>query len=305
MTKFQKQFGCLLVLPLIILSACGNAEDVTSKAVAPAIKAPALYQVSDDDTTIYVMGTVHLLPDDLVWFEDNIQTAFEASDELVLEIVEPDPQAMQALVIQLAVEPTGKTLRSYFDDELKQNYETRLASLGIPAEALDPFEPWMASVTLSAMQLQAIGLNPESGVEKVLTKAAIASGKPISGLETAAQQLGFFDNLSKEAQLFMLRSGIEGWDEGIELVQTMIEEWKDGDVKDLANLMNEAMVDQTELNEVLLTRRNANWAEWMSSRLDQPGTVFMAVGAGHIGGDEGLLDLLEDKGLKATRVAAE
>ena len=305
MTKFQKQFGRLLVLPLLILSACGNAEDVTSKAVAPAIKAPALYQVSDDDTTIYVMGTVHLLPDDLVWFEDNIQTAFEASDELVLEIVEPDPQAMQALVLQLAVEPTGKTLRSYFDDELKQNYETRLASLGIPAEALDPFEPWMASVTLSAMQLQAIGLNPESGVEKVLTKAAIASGKPISGLETAAQQLGFFDNLSKEAQLFMLRSGIEDWDEGLELVQTMIEEWKDGDVKDLANLMNEAMVDQTELNEVLLTRRNANWAEWMSSRLDQPGTVFMAVGAGHIGGDEGLLDLLEDKGLKATRVAAE
>ena len=103
----------------------------------------------------------------------------------------------------------------------------------------------------------------------------------------------------------MLRSGIEDWDEGLELVQTMIEEWKAGDVKDLANLMNEAMVDQTELNEVLLTRRNANWAEWMSSRLDQPGTVFMAVGAGHIGGDEGLLDLLEDKGLKATRVAAK
>ena len=305
MTKIQKKMGSLFVLPFLLLSACGEAKDAATKATQPAVKAPALYQVSDDDTTIYVMGTVHLLPDDLVWFQNNIQTAFEASDELVLEIVEPDPQTMQELVVKLAIDPSGKTLRSYFDDDLKQNYETRLASLGIPPEALDPFEPWMASVTLSAMQLQAIGLNPESGVEKVLTKAATASGKSISGLETAAQQLGFFDNLSKEAQLFMLESGIEDWDEGVDVVQKMIEEWKEGDVEDLSNLMNEAMVDQDELNEVLLTNRNANWVEWMTSRLDEPGTVFMAVGAGHIGGENGLLDLLEDKGLKATRVAAE
>ncbi|MEP6341689.1 MAG: TraB/GumN family protein [Maricaulaceae bacterium] len=305
MTKIQKRFGSLLILPLLLLSACGDATDVATKVVEPAVKAPALYQVSDDDTTIYVMGTVHLLPEDLVWFQNNIQTAFEASDELVIEMVEPDPQTMQGLVMSLAVEQSGKTLRSYFDDELKQNYETRLASLGIPPEALDPFEPWMASVTLSAMQLQAIGLNPESGVEKVLTNAANASGKPISGLETAAQQLGFFDNLSKDAQLFMLESGIEDWDEGVEIVQNMIAEWKDGDVQDLSNLMNEAMVDQPELNTVLLTNRNANWAEWVETRLDAPGIVFMAVGAGHIGGDNGLIDLLGDKGIKATRVAAE
>ena len=305
MTQFQKKFGSLLVLPLLLMSACGEAKDTASQALEPAVKAPALYQVSDDDTTIYMLGTVHLLPEDLVWFQDNIQAAFEASDELVLEVANLDPQEMQGLVMELGVDPSGKTLRSYFDDELKANYEARLASLGIPAQGLDPFEPWMASMTLTAMQFQNMGLNPDSGVEKVLTEAAEASGKPISGLETTAQQIGFFDSLSKEAQLFMLKSGIEEWDEGEEFVQNMISEWKDGDIEGLSDLMNEAMVEQPELNEVLLTKRNANWAEWVKTRLDTPGTVFMAVGAGHIGGEDGLLDMLDDDGIKAVRVASE
>lgn len=303
MTKFPKKFHSLLALPFLLLSACGGSQGAVD--AEPAVKAPALYQVSDDDTTIYVLGTVHLLPDDLVWFEDSIKTAFEKSHELVLEMVEPDPATMQGLVMQIAVDPTGKTLRSYLDDELKASYEERLTSIGMNPAALDPFEPWMASVTMSAMQMQTIGLNPESGVETVLTGMANEVGKPILGLETAAEQLGFLDNLSKDAQVFMLKSGIEDWDEGAALVQDMIVDWKDGDVDGLTDLMNEAMEGQPELTKALLTNRNARWSEWVQTRLETPGTVFMAVGAGHIGGEDGLLDLLADDGVKAVRVAAE
>jgi uncharacterized protein YbaP (TraB family) len=158
-------------------------------------------------------------------------------------------------------------------------------------------------MTLSSIQMLNLGLNPEAGVESILTAAANEVNKPISGLETAEQQLGFFDNLSKDAQVFMLKSGIEDWDEGEKALADMLEDWSAGDIAGLADLMNEAMAEQPELNEALLTARNARWAEWVKTRLEAPGTVFLAVGAGHIGGEDSLFDMLDDDGITAERIS--
>jgi len=272
----------------------------------PAVEAnPALYKIADEDTTIYVLGTIHVLPSHYTWFDGEIRRAFDASEELVLEMVTPEPTAMQGLVQSLAIDPEGKTVRSYFDDAFTEKYNAHLASMDIPAGAFDVFEPWMVSVTLSSIQMMSMGLNPEAGVEPVLTAAATSAEKPISGLETAEEQLGFFDNLSKDAQLYMLKSGIDEWDEGEEILKTMLNEWSTGDIAGLADLMNDAMAEQPELNAALLTARNARWAEWVKTRLETPGTVFMAVGAGHIGGEDSLFDVLDDDGIIAERLNGE
>ena len=220
-------------------------------------------------------------------------------------MVSPEPEIMKELVLKLAVDPDGKTLSSYFDEEFQTIYNQRMASLDVPANAFDAFEPWMASVTISSMQLQAMGLNPETGVESILTAAAEREEKPISGLETAAEQLGFFDTLSKDAQLYMLKNGIEEWDEGAETIKDMLADWSEGDIAGLAELMNEAMADQSELLTALLTDRNERWADWVKTRLETPGTVFMAVGAGHIAGEGSLFDVLGDDGIEAVRVDEE
>jgi uncharacterized protein YbaP (TraB family) len=270
----------------------------------PAVNVePAMYKIADEDTTIYVLGTIHVLPAHYTWFDGEIKTAFDNSDELVMEMVTPEPAAMQGLVQSLAVDPEGKTVRSYFDDEFKATYDAHLASMDIPPAAFDVLEPWMVSMTLSSIQMLNLGLNPEAGVESILTAAANEVNKPISGLETAEQQLGFFDNLSKDAQVFMLKSGIEDWDEGEKALADMLEDWSAGDIAGLADLMNEAMAEQPELNEALLTARNARWAEWVKTRLEAPGTVFLAVGAGHIGGEDSLFDMLDDDGITAERIS--
>lgn len=296
----KRLLATALALPFIFTPA------VAQLITPPAVEAnPALYKISDDDTTIYVLGTIHVLPSHYTWFDGAIRDAFDGADELVLEMVPPDPKTMQGLVQTLAIDPDGKTVRSYFDEDFTDVYEKHLASMDIPANAFDVFEPWMVSVTLSSMQMMAMGLNPESGVESILTEAATGADKPILGLETAEQQLEFFDTLSKETQLYMLKDGIEEWDEGAELIADMLSNWSEGDISGLADLMNEAMEEQPELASTLLTNRNANWADWVKTRLDTPGTVFMAVGAGHIGGEDSLFDILDDDGIEAVRVASE
>lgn len=303
--------GTVFAMPLLAFSASAADQSAPAETNAPATTTidggvnadPALYKISDEDTNIYVLGTIHVLPEDYRWFDGEIKTAFEASDELVLEVVAPAPDVMQGIVMELAVDPEGKTVRSYFDEDMKTQYESRLTSLGIPAESFDVFEPWMVSVTLSAIQISSMGLNPEVGVESVLTAAAEASDKPINGLETAAQQLGFFDDLSKQAQLDMLESGIEDWDEAPDMLNTMLSTWSQGDISGLADLLNEEMSAQEELQRVLLTARNVRWAEWVKTRLDTPGTVFMAVGAGHIAGEGSLFDVLNDDGIQAVRLS--
>jgi len=299
-TKRLKQtaLGSAALMTLAAGSAFGQA------ITPPAVNVdPAMYKIADEDTTIYVLGTIHVLPSHYTWFDGEIKTAFDVSEELVLEMVTPDPAAMQGLVQSLAVDPEGKTVRSYFDDDFKAKYDAHLASMDIPPAAFDVFEPWMVSVTLSSIQMMSMGLNPEAGVETVLTAAAAASGKPVSGLETAEEQLGFFDTLSKDAQLYMLKSGIDDWAEGEKVLADMLKDWSDGDIAGLADLMNEAMAEQPELNEALLTARNARWAEWVKTRLETPGTVFMAVGAGHIGGEGSLFDVLDDDGITAERIS--
>jgi len=300
LTKHLKKFALTGTILTGLLSSAATAQDITPPSVTAE---PAMYKIADEDTTIYVLGTIHVLPSHYEWFDGEIKTAFDASDELVLEMVSPDPAAMQGLIQTMAVDPDGTQLRSYFDEDFKTLYEQRLASLDIPPAALDVFEPWMASVTLSSLQMMSMGLNPEAGVETSLTSAAEAADKPISGLETPEEQLGFFDNLSKDAQLHMLKSGVEEWDEGAEAITEMLADWSAGDIAGLSELMNEEMAEQPELNEVLLTARNARWAEWVKTRLETPGTVFMAVGAGHIGGEDSLFDALEDSGITAQKVA--
>ena len=299
--QLKKAFlATVLALPLLVVPALAQIIS------PPTITAdPALYKISDEDTTIYVLGTIHVLPRHYTWFDGQIKQAFDKSDELVLEMVSPEPEIMKGLVLKLAVDPDGKTLSSYFDEQFQTIYNQRMVSLDLPANAFDAFEPWMASVTISSMQLQAMGLNPETGVESILTAAAEREEKPISGLETAAEQLGFFDTLSKDAQLYMLKNGIEEWDEGAETIKDMLADWSEGDIAGLAELMNEAMADQSELLTALLTDRNERWADWVKTRLETPGTVFMAVGAGHIAGEGSLFDVLGDEGVEAVRVDEE
>ena len=264
-----------------------------------AVPGPALWQVADKDTTIYLFGTVHALTQSTTGYDGRIERAFNASSELVTEIDVSNAAASAQALQGASALPEGQTLRALMTDENRQQYEAALVGLGLPVEALDRYEPWFAAVTLSLLPLLRSGYDTQSGVE--LSLSGRAGEKSRGALETIEQQVALFDTLPQEAQLAYLDETVEKLDQAASTLDAMVAEWVEGDAIALAALLNAEMADPV-LYERLLTARNANWAGWIENRLQQPGTVFIAVGAGHLAGAGSVQDQLRRRGVKVTRV---
>jgi uncharacterized protein YbaP (TraB family) len=279
------------------------AQPVVATAPATVDAKPALWAVEDEDTTIYLFGTVHVLKPGLSWFDEAVKDAFDKSDQVMLEVVLPEDQAeMAGAMLPLAIDQSGKTLSSRLDADQLTAYQAAMASVGIPAAQFEMFKPWFVGVTLSVLPLAKYGYDPEQGAEKQLTKFAKAGGKPIAGLETLTQQLGFFDGLPDASQVSFLNSVVKDLDQMGPILDKLVTLWAKGDPDGLAVVMNESMAATPELTKILLWDRNANWADQLQARMDQPGTVFVAVGAGHLAGENSVQDYLKERGLTATRI---
>jgi len=311
----------ILSASAIALSACAFptttlAHDHEAHEQAEA-NGPALWQVADEDTTIYLFGTIHILPEGLDWLNPTVEQALDSSDQFVSEIdtslipdydptsgTPPPPEIMAIAQMQMSLAQltTGGTLRDLMDDADRAEYEAAMTSLGLPVAAFDGFEPWFAAMSMTQIAIMRAGLDTSDGVERVLDQHV--EGKDRTAFETVEQQLGFFDSLPIESQLAFLDEGAEGLaEDGVmeETFQQMVGEWMAGDPAGLAAVINDAM-DDPILYDTLLTQRNANWAEWIHARLDQPGKVFIAVGAGHLAGESSVQDLLTERGITAERV---
>jgi uncharacterized protein YbaP (TraB family) len=267
---------------------------------------PALWVVRDGDTTVYMFGTVHGLDGQTDWFNDEVKAAYDKSGEVVVEAIMPeDPAAMQPLVMKYAVDSSGRTLRSKLSEEVRARFEKVTAELGVPAPALDRFEPWMANMTLAAGLAVKMGLKPEHGADMVIKRAAKKDGKPVSELEGAEWQLSLFDKMPEAQQIRHLEIGLKQFPEAKPMLQQMVAAWNEGDPEKLDGIMNRGMAETPDLRQALLGDRNATWAEWIKTRLDKPGTVFMAVGAGHLTGHDSVQAKLAKHGIKSERVPAD
>ncbi|WP_374405717.1 TraB/GumN family protein [Pelagerythrobacter sp.] len=290
----------------ISLALAGPAFAQEEVAPAPAAEAtvasPALWKVADEDTTIWLFGTVHALPTTIEWYRGPIATALGGSDTLVTEIEMTPATAttMQQIVMTKAILPDGQTLRGLLDDDQRAAYEAAMTKLELPVAAFDRFEPWYGAMTLAMLPLLKQGYSLDAGAEQVLEAQA---GETIGrgALETVEEQLELFDGLPQDAQVEFLMETVDGIDDIKEMLDAMVAEWAEGDADALADLMNEGM-DDPVLAERLLYARNANWAQWIDERLEAPGTVFVAVGAGHLAGENSVQEKLEDLGIETERV---
>ncbi|MFY8194505.1 TraB/GumN family protein [Novosphingobium sp. B1] len=301
MKRAFRTFAATIALAALSFAGSGSAQAPAATAAAPAPKQvkPALWKVADEDTTIYLFGTIHALPKGLTWLDGPLQQALDSSSELVTEIPEAAGEQQKAVMAIGLLK--GETLRSLMSETDRTAYEALLARLKIPAEAFDQLEPWLAGITLGVMPYAMAGYGAESGAEAVLRKAALAKGKKLGALETIDYQLGLFDQLPREAQLKFLGEAVRDFDKSFAIIGAMTDEWGTGDPEGLGKLMNENM-DDPEMAETLLYQRNRNWAGWIRKRLDQPGTVFIAVGAGHLAGLNSVQDVLKQQGVASTRV---
>lgn len=284
----------------MLLAAC--AAPAVAQAPLPDAN-PALWVVKDQDTTIYLFGTFHMLDGKRDWFNDEVKTAFDASQEVVLEAKMPEnPAELKPLVAKYAVDPTGRKLSDKLTPALKAKYEKGMASIGIPAQAFEPLEPWFATMTLGAIGTQKLGLKPEHGPETIITAAAKQSGKPVGELEGFEQQFKIFDTMPEAEQIVFFEQTLDGFSKMGETLTPMLNAWSSGDTDKLVKIMNESIADNPRLYDALFTSRNSKWADWIQARMGKPGTVFMAVGAGHLAGKDSVQAILAQRGIKSARV---
>lgn len=290
-----------LALPATAYAQAAPAKPAAAAATKDAD--PALWVVKDADTTIYLFGTVHVLKPGLSWFDEAVKAAFDKSDTVALEMVMPDPATMQGVIMKAAMAPqTDPALTTKLPEASRPAYAAALTSVGMPASALDRFEPWFAAMTLAMAPLPKLGYDPNSGAEMTITAAAKAANKQLIGLETFEQQIGFFDTMPEDLQVKYLASTVKEFNNVGPLLDKMVAQWSAGDPDALGKTMNEEMRKTPEVGKILLSDRNARWADWISARMAKPGTVFIAVGAGHLAGNDSVQAYLAKHNLKAERI---
>jgi uncharacterized protein YbaP (TraB family) len=269
-----------------------------------AMARPALWVLKDADTTIYLFGTVHLLPHDTDWHFAELDQALDDSQVLYVEIVDDDQANMTALVLRYGIDaahPLSSRLTEF--DRGRLDRAARLAGVPGGVAALDVMRPWLAALTLTVAPLTKAGLDPAEGVDRQLRAAMEKAGKPVHGLETAEQQIRFLADMPQAMQLAMLRSTLRDTDRASVDLKAIIEAWKGGDEAALARLENDLMRrEEPQLYQRLLVERNATWARRITGMLQRPGTVFIAVGAAHLAGPDSVQAQLARDGISAKRL---
>jgi uncharacterized protein YbaP (TraB family) len=239
---------------------------------------PAIWVVNDADTVIYLFGTFHALDGKAAWFNDEVKTAFAASDELVLETIVPDgthrapvrPIAMPKQVDNLTVTPNASFLAS-----------TRLA------------------ITAG----RARGMSADNGADMVLRRAAEASGKPVAGLESFEFQLNMFSRIPQQPTPSVRTAQDVSSVGNLAIVMGQLQAaWNRGDPEIFTTMLDQMRTNSPESYNVMFTQRNSNWANWIARRLQKPGTVFVAVGTGHLAGPDSIQAKLTQLGFRSSRI---
>lgn len=259
-----------------------------------------MWLVEDDDTRIYILGTMHALPSGTDWDDGKVAGAIKAADELVLELSPAELAAAGAVFQTLAPRAAPLAIEARLSGEALARYRA-LEATGDDLGA-EKFDDWAVMVLMGQRVAQNAELSPSDGVETGLTKMFKAGGKPISGLETAQEQLMLFETLDASTQRTLLTRAAEKSDGAAKEVIALTDAWSRGDVAALEKVINEDVDAAPMARKAILTDRNRRWSAWVKRRMDQPGTVLMAVGAGHLIGADGVPAMLETEGYKVQRV---
>lgn len=262
---------------------------VTAAAAQPAsgphdgeCATPALWVVHDEDTTVYLFGTFHAHDGKAHWFDHAVKDAFERSDELVLETLVPEtPEAINAALVR--------------------HRARKLASASPALPAAQP-SAGLAGARQAMSAARSAGLSVDQGADAVLHKAADQLGKPVIGLESFEFQLGMYDRLPGTSPARTVQKQAAPNHGVARQMKQMLTAWNHGDHRTFEQVVAAVHSQSPEAYQIMFAERNAAWAQWVGARMQRPGTVFVAVGTGHLVGRDSLQALLASRGFTSTRV---
>lgn len=286
----RKTFGWLFALCLL--------GSVTARAGSP------VWAIHGDHNTVYLAGSVHLLKAEDSSLPPGFERAYKGSKAIVMELAidKIDPMATAQWMMENGMLKEGTTLRAEIGDERYGRVSKEAARLGIPMEAADMLQPWVLGLQLVEMQYMQLGFDPQKGVEQQLEHKAQADGKPISGLETMDEQLGVLQGMSKSDQARFLDMTVTEMHDVEGETQSVVTAWRSGDAAKLAALLSDEYRSFPNLYKALVTERNKRWVPQIEKLLHGNQDVFVVVGALHLVGDGGLLELMRHDGYKAEQL---
>jgi uncharacterized protein YbaP (TraB family) len=261
---------------LLVAAAIAAATPAAAPA-APSTAEPAMFVVRDADTTVYIFGTFHALDGKADWFNDNVKSALFQSNELVLETLIPErPAAANA------------------------------AAAPLSAPSVTPSASFLATTRMAINAGRSQGMQVSNGADMVLRRVAETEGKPVEGLETLDFQFNMFNHMPPTAIAPGTKAGDPVKASSPEsLSKTMADmqsAWKRGDQSVFVRMLDQLRNAAPATYQMMFTERNARWADWIAARMQTPGIVFVAVGAGHLAGSDSVLVRLAEHGIESQRI---
>lgn len=289
------------------LLGAGAAVLLTVTPACAADRAgPAMWRVTDEDSELYLFGTFHILPASLAWTTPALETAMSRTPFTMTE-ADTDSQETQArmaaLVRELGLNPPGVTLSSQIGPERARQLGLVAEKIGMPMAALEPMRPWLALLSLAVGAMQNNGYTSDAGAESVILKKAAAQKDKVAHLETAEFQIRALAGLSTEEWLADFERGLAQIADFDGYSKRTLKAWSTGDL----DAIEEEMVGPMRASapgayKALIVDRNINWIDQIEEIMRGSDDYFIAVGTGHLIGDDGVVEMLRKKGYAVERV---
>lgn len=297
-TAYVQLAGLMISAALLAWAAPSGAQEPTP--------GPALWRVSDADTTLYLFGLPHMMDADTAWRTAAFDNALEEADAVMLEADRTSPEAqasLQQTVAQIGVYRDGRTLSALLDEETRAQAERVASALGVPMQGLDPLKPWLAANQLQSLMVQRAGLmNPQTPAA-VITAEAAAEGMPVTYFEEPTTLLVAVGDLPEDSQLRLFKQALDIIETDPGQPQRILSMWAEGDVESLDEAFHGEgeWADET-VRSAMLLERNALWQARIDEIMEsETGVYFAAVGVGHLVGEDSIVSGLDRGGYAITR----
>lgn len=273
---------------LLLAAPVVGAEELSDRSF--------LWRVASPSATVYLLGSVHLMKADAYPLSPAIEKAFRDAGVLVFEV---DLARLTAAALELLAAgslPDDQRLREVLPEETWDLVESRLVDLGMDVAGVQGMRPWLLAVSLTSAELARAGYDGTAGVDLHFFERARAAGKRTLALESVEFQVSLFGDLTPEEDAAFLRYTLEELDAVIPMVDELMEDWKAGNVAEVETLLIDAYREFPGLFRRLVSDRNRNWLPRVEELLAGDETAMVVVGALHLVGEQGLLELLRRGG---------
>lgn len=296
---FKYALSFVLFVIFLLTTLFATNIDLPAKTVAvQQTRKNCLWLIQSQSNKIYLLGSLHVLKQETYPLAAAIERAYADSQRIIFEtdIAAMQDPTMQAKMLELGMYPDGQTLFQNLAGGTRQQLEKKMSSLGLPLQAFSRFKPWFVALTLTTLELQRLGYNPQYGIDVYFFNKAQSGGKEIGFLEPPEYQISLLGNMVEKDQNDFLSQTLKDLELVSELAGDLVKNWKSGNADKLHKLLHKSFKDYPDLNNRLLIQRNIKWVKKVEDAMRKNKNVFFVVGAGHLVGPESVVDLLRKAG---------